>query len=87
MSRNDSAAERAAGRLFAEAQEELISHLLRSNVTDLAAGLQQVWLDDTIAYLGDRYPRLGGTAQRRLRALAEGYLTHGTLQQPGRRTA
>jgi hypothetical protein len=87
MRRNDGAAERAAGRLFAEAQEELISHLLRSNVTDLAAGLQQVWLDDTIAYLGDRHPRLGGTALHRLRALADGYLAHGTLQQPGRRTA
>ena len=87
MRRNDGAAERAAGRLLAEAQEELISHLLRSNVTDLAAGLQQVWLDDTIAYLSDRYPRLGGTALRRLRALADAYLTHGTLQQPGRRTA
>jgi hypothetical protein len=87
MRRNDGAAEQAAGRLFAEAQEELISHLLRSNVTDLAAGLQQVWLDDTIAYLGDRYPRLGGTALRRLRTLADGYLTHGNLKQPGRRTA
>ena len=87
MRRNDGAAERAAGRLFAEAQEELVSHLLRSNVTDLAAGLQQVWLDDTIAYLGDRHPRLGGTALRLLRALADGYLAYGTLQQPGRRTA
>jgi hypothetical protein len=87
MKRNDGAADRLASRVFAEAQEELISHLLRSNVTDLDTGTQHVWLDDTIAYLGDRYPGLGGTAVRRLRALAEGYLAHGTLQEPGRRSA
>ena len=87
MKRNDGAADRLASRVFAEAQEELISHLLRSNVTDLDTGIQHVWLDDTIAYLGDRYPGLGGTAVRRLRALAEGYLAHGTLQEPGRRSA
>jgi hypothetical protein len=77
----------AVSRLFAEAQEELISHLLRSNVTDLAPDRQQVWLDDTIGYLGERYPRLGGTALHRLRALADGYLAHGTLLEPRRRTA
>lgn len=87
MQRNEGAADRAAGRVFAEAQEELISHLLRSNVTDLDTGLQHVWLDDTIGYLGERYPALGGAAIRRLRALAEGYLAHGTLQEPGRRSA
>jgi hypothetical protein len=87
MKRNDGAAARAAGRVFAEAQEELISHLLRSNVTDLETGFQHVWLDDTIAYLGERYPGLGGTAIRRLRALAESYIAHGTLQEPGRRSA
>jgi hypothetical protein len=87
MKRNDGTADRAAIRLVAEAQEELISHLLRSNVADLDTGLQRVWLDDTIAYLGDRYPKLGGTAIRRLRALAEGYLAHGTLREPRRRSA
>jgi hypothetical protein len=83
----DAAAEEAATRLFAEAQEELISHLLRSNVTEVAPALQRVWLNDTITYLGDRYPRLSGTALRRLRALADGYLAHGTLMEPERRTA
>jgi hypothetical protein len=87
MKRNDGAADRLASRVFAEAQEELISHLLRSNVTDLDPGLQHVWLDDTIAYLRERYPGLGGPAMRRLRALAEGYLAHGILQEPGRRSA
>ena len=87
MKHPDGATEGAAARLFAEAQEELISHLLRSNVTEIAPALQQFWLEDTIAYLGDRHPRLGGTALRRLRALADGYLAHGTLQQPRRRTA
>jgi hypothetical protein len=87
MKRHDAAREQAAGRLFSEVQEELISHLLRSNVTELAPAGQQAWLEDTIAYLGDRHPRLSGAALRRLRSLAEGYLSHGTLQEPGRRTA
>jgi hypothetical protein len=87
MKKNDGAADRAASRVFSEAQEELISHLLRSNVTDLDTGLQHVWLDDTIAYLGERYPGLGGTAIRRLRTLAESYVAHGTLQEPRRRSA
>ena len=83
----DAAAQEAAGRLFAEAQEELISHLLRSNVTEVAPAMQRAWLEDTIAYLGDRYPNLSGAALRRLRALADGYLADGILQEPERRTA
>jgi hypothetical protein len=83
----DGAAEEAAARLFAEAQEELISHLLRSNVTEVTPAQQRDWLEDTIGYLGDRYPRLSGAALRRLRAQANGYLAHGTLQEPQRRTA
>lgn len=87
MRHYDGAAEEAATRLFAEAQEELISHLLRSNVTEVAPQQQQAWLEDTIAYLGDRHPGLSGAALRRLRTLADGYLAHGTLQEPQRRTA
>ena len=83
----DTVAGAAASRLFAEAQEELISHLLRSNVTEVAPVFQQAWLSDTIAYLGDRYPKLSGAALRRLRAMAEGFLAHGTLAEPERRTA
>jgi len=83
----DGAAEEAAGRLFAEAQEELISHLLRSNVTEVAPGRQREWLEDTISYLGDRHPKLSGAALRRLRALADGYLATGTIQEPQRRSA
>ena len=79
--------DQAADRLFAEAQEELISHLLRSNVTEVAPALQQAWLSDTITYLGDRYRGLSGTALRRLRALADVYLAHGTMTEPARRTA
>jgi hypothetical protein len=83
----DGAAEEAATRLFAEAQEELISHLLRSNVTEVGPAQQRDWLEDTIGYLGDRYPKLSRAALRRLRALAEGYLASGSLQEPQRRTA
>ena len=45
------------------------------------------WLEDTISYIGDRYPRLSGAALRRLHALADGYLAAGTLREPVRRTA
>jgi hypothetical protein len=83
----DAVAEEAATRDFAQAQEELISHLLRSNVTEVAIELQRAWLEDTIAYLGDRYRRLSGADLHRLRTLADGYLAHGTLTEPQRRTA
>jgi hypothetical protein len=83
----DAAAQEAATRLFAEAQEELISHLLRSNVTEVAPETQREWLEDTIAYLGDRYPALSGLPLRRLYALAEGYLISGRLREPQRRSA
>ncbi len=83
----DAAAEESATRLFAEAQEELISHLLRSNVIKVAPAMQRAWLEDTIAYLGDRYHRLPGAALRRLRALADGYLADGILREPERRPA
>ncbi|HET8622031.1 MAG TPA: hypothetical protein VFM14_00560 [Gemmatimonadales bacterium] len=79
--------EQAANRLFAQAQEELISHLLRSNVTEVAPVLQQAWLSDTITYLGDRYRGLSGTALHQLRVLADDYLAHGTMTEPARRTA
>jgi len=77
----------AGSRLFLEAQEELISHLLRSSVTEVAPEKQMEWLEDTISYIGDRYPRLSGAALRRLHALADGYLAAGTLRGPVRRTA
>jgi hypothetical protein len=87
MKHPDGAAGEAGARLFAEAQEELISHLLRSNVTEVPPAQQREWLKDTIGYLGDRYPRLGGAALRRLYALGEGYLATGSLQEPRRRSA
>jgi hypothetical protein len=77
----------AGTRLFLEAQEELTSHLLRSNVTEVTPTRQREWLEDTISYLGDRYPTLSGAGLRRLYVLADGYLSAGTLQEPERRTA
>lgn len=43
---------------FDHARDELMSHVHRCNVLDAEAQQQEEWLDDTIGYLGERYPSL-----------------------------
>ena len=41
-----------------QARDELFSHILRCGVLEAAPEHQKEWMDDTMQYLGDRYPDL-----------------------------
>ena len=51
------------------ARDELFSHINRCGVLQSADDDQEHWLDETIEYLGERYPDLGETDLRELRTL------------------
>ena len=56
---------------FAQARDELFSHILRCGVIDALPEHQKDWLDDTMLYLADRYEDLGDAELTELRALGE----------------
>ena len=56
---------------FAQARDELFSHILRCGVIDALPEHQKDWLDDTMLYLGDRYDNLGDEELAQLRVLGE----------------
>lgn len=56
---------------FAQARDELFSHILRCGVIDALPEHQKDWLDDTMLYLADRYEDLGEAELTQLRALGE----------------
>ena len=41
------------------ARDELFSHIHRCGVLEAAAADQDVWMTETVEYLGERYPDLG----------------------------
>lgn len=56
---------------FAQARDELFSHILRCGVIDALPEHQKDWLDDTMLYLGDRYEDLSDEELAQLRVLGE----------------
>jgi hypothetical protein len=56
---------------FAQARDELFSHILRCGVIDALPEHQKDWLDDTMLYLGDRYEDLSEEELAQLRVLGE----------------
>ena len=58
---------------FAQARDELFSHILRCGVIDALPEHQKDWLDDTMLYLADRYENLSEEELAQLRMLAERY--------------
>jgi hypothetical protein len=56
---------------FAQARDELFSHILRCGVIDALPEHQKDWLDDTMLYLADRYEDLGEEELSELRVLGE----------------
>jgi hypothetical protein len=59
--------------LFAQARDELFSHILRCGVIDALPEHQKDWFDDTMGYIGDRYEGLSDEEQTQLRLLGERY--------------
>ncbi len=45
-------------KLFAKARDELFSHINRCGVLNATDEDKTVWMDETIDYLGERYPEL-----------------------------
>lgn len=56
---------------FAQARDELFSHILRCGVIDALPEHQKDWLDDTMLYLADRYETLSEEELAQLRVLGE----------------
>jgi hypothetical protein len=56
---------------FAQARDELFSHVLRCGVIDALPEHQKDWFDDTMLYLGDRYEALTKGQLDELRVLGE----------------
>jgi hypothetical protein len=58
---------------FAQARDELFSHILRCGVIDALPEHQQDWFDDTMGYIADRYEDLTDEGLAQLRTLGERY--------------
>jgi hypothetical protein len=56
---------------FAQARDELFSHVLRCGVIDALPEHQKDWFDDTMLYLADRYDTLSDEELAQLRLLGE----------------
>ena len=56
---------------FAQARDELFSHVLRCGVIDALPEHQKDWFDDTMLYLAERYDTLSDEELAQLRTLGE----------------
>src|SRR5215207_4674428 len=56
---------------FAQARDEMFSHILRCGVIDALPEHQKDWFDDTMLYLADRYEDLSEEELSQLRQLGE----------------
>ncbi len=56
---------------FAQARDEMFSHILRCGVIDALPEHQKDWFDDTMLYLADRYEDLTKDELAQLRVLGE----------------
>ena len=56
---------------FAQARDEMFSHILRCGVIDALPEHQKDWFDDTMLYLADRYDDLTEEELTQLRLLGE----------------
>lgn len=56
---------------FDQARDELFSHILRCGVIEADSEQQKDWIDDTMQYLGERYPDLSEEQLTQVRVLGE----------------
>jgi hypothetical protein len=62
-----------AAASFAQARDELFSHILRCGVIEALPEHQKDWLDDTMGYIADRYEDLSEEELLQVRLLGERY--------------
>ncbi len=60
-----------APSLLDQARDELFSHILRCGVVEAEPDQQKEWIDDTMQYLGERYPDLDEEMLTQVRTLGE----------------
>ncbi len=60
-----------APSLIDQARDELFGHILRCGVTEAEPDQQKEWMDDTVQYLGERYPDLDEEMLNQVRTLGE----------------
>jgi hypothetical protein len=53
-------------KLKERARDELFSHINRCGVLQASTDDQKTWMDETIEYIGERYPDLGDADLREL---------------------
>jgi hypothetical protein len=58
---------------FAQARDELFSHILRCGVIEALPEHQKDWFDDTLGYIADRYEDMSTEELSQLRLLGERY--------------
>ena len=56
---------------FEQARDELLQHIMRCGVIDAAAEHQTEWFDDTMSYIGERFPELNKNELGDLRTMGE----------------
>ena len=56
-------------KLLDRARDELFSHINRCGVLEAAEEDQRQWMDETIEYIGERYPDLTDTDLKGLHAI------------------
>jgi hypothetical protein len=58
---------------FAQARDELFSHILRCGVIEALPEHQKDWFDDTMGYIAERYEDLSEQQLAQLRTLGDRY--------------
>ena len=61
----------AAPMPFEEARDELFQHIMRCGVVDSASEHQADWFNETLQYMGERFPELSAEQMSELRKLGE----------------
>jgi len=59
----------------AQIKDEVLSHVLRSSVSEATPAERSAWIDDTMDYFSRRYPALASSEFGALRELVERYAT------------
>ena len=68
------------------ARDELFSHIRRCGVLEAESDERAEWMEDTVGYLGERYPDLSETELAELSAIGHRYcqpaIPHGPVDVP-----
>jgi hypothetical protein len=64
------------------ARDELFSHIQRCGVLDAEDEQRDEWLDDTLEYLGERYPQLSRDDLAGLRMMGQRYCSPAIRRRP-----